>query len=90
MGSQNIGIRTFHLHRDEDESGVSGTGVVAEGAIYSNTKIVLSWLTVHKSMCIYDSLAEMMAIHGHGSKTRLMWDDEPPAPKPAKRTVLDE
>lgn len=76
MGSQNKGIRTFHLHRDEDESGVSGTGVVAEGAIYSNTKIVLSWLTVHKSMCIYDSLAEMMAIHSHGIKTRIVWDDE--------------
>jgi hypothetical protein len=90
MGSQNIGIRTFHIHRDEDESGVSGTGVVAEGAIYSNTKIVLSWLTVHKSMCIYDSLAEMMAIHGHGNKTRLVWDDEAPTLKPVKKTVLDE
>jgi hypothetical protein len=90
MGSQNVGIRTFHLHRDKDESGVSGTGIVAEGAIYSNTKVVLSWLTVHKSMCIYDSLAEMIAIHGHGSNTRLVWDDEVQQAKQVKKTVLDE
>jgi len=90
MGSQNRGIRTFHFQRDEDASGVSGTGVVAEGAIFSNTKIVLSWLTVHKSMAIYDSLAEMLAIHGHDGRTRLVWDDEVPVVKQARKTVLDE
>lgn len=90
MGSQNTGMRTFHLHRDEDVSGVSGTGIIAEGTLYSNTKVVISWLTVHKSMGIYDSLAEMMAVHTHGTKTRLVWDDEVQAVKPAKKTVLDE
>lgn len=83
-------MRTFHLHRFEDASGVSGTGIVAEGTLYSNTKVVISWLTVHKSMGIYDSLAEMEAVHGHGTKTKIVWDDEIQAAKPAKRTVLDE
>lgn len=81
MGSQNGGIRIFHLHRIEDASGVSGTGIVAEGVIFSNTKVVLSWLTIHKSMTTFDSLAEMEAIHGHEGKTKIVWDDEMPAKK---------
>jgi len=90
MGSQNNGMRTFHLYRDEDESGVSGTGVVAEGVLLTNTKVIVSWLTIHKSIAIYDSLAEMQAIHGHGGKTRIVWDDDVPAAKTAKKTVLDD
>jgi len=90
MGSQNTGMRTFHLHRDVDESGVSGTGVVAEGVLLTNTKVIVSWLTIHKSIAIYDSFAEMLAIHGHGSKTRVVWDDEVEPTKTAKRTVLDD
>jgi hypothetical protein len=83
-------MRTFHLHRIEDVSGVSGVGVIAEGTLYTSTKVVISWLTVHKSLGIYDSLAEMEAVHGHGTKTKIVWDDEVQAAKPAKRTVLDE
>jgi hypothetical protein len=90
MGSQNRGMRTFHLHRLEDAPGVSGTGVVAEGTLYSNTKVVISWLTVHKSMAIYDSLAEMEAIHGHDGRTKIVWDDEKPVEKSPKKTVLDQ
>lgn len=91
MSSHNTGIRIFHFHRDEDASGVSGTGVVAEGVILTNTKVVVSWLTIHKSIAIYDSLAEMQAIHGHDGRTRIVWqDEEAQAPKPVKRTVLDE
>jgi hypothetical protein len=76
MSSQINGIRTFRLQRDEDESGVSGTGIIAEGVLFSNARAVLSWLTIHKSIGIYESLAEMIAIHGHGGKTRIVWDDE--------------
>jgi hypothetical protein len=90
MGSQNIGIRTFKMHRVEDVSGTSGTGVVAEGVIWSSTKVTISWLTIHKSIAIYDSLAEMEAIHGHDGRTKIVWDDELPQAKTAKKTVLDE
>jgi len=78
MSSHNQGIRIFRLQRDDDASGVSGTGVVAEGVIFSNTKVVLSWLTIHKSIAVYDSLAEMLAIHGHEGRTKIVWDDELP------------
>ena len=76
MSSQNKGIRIFRLQRDEDTSGVSGVGVIAEGVILTNTKIVLSWLTVHKCVTIYDSMAEMIAVHGHDGRTKIIWEDE--------------
>lgn len=90
MTTRNNGMRTFHLVRDEDESGVSGTGEVAEGVLFSNSKAVITWKTIHKSVCIYDSLAEMLAVHGHGGRTRVIWDGDEEAPKPAKKTVLDD
>src|SRR5205085_3748143 len=37
-------VATFHLLRYEDESGVSGTGWVAEGAVFSNGWVALTWL----------------------------------------------
>ncbi len=36
-------MKQFHLVRTEDESGVSGTGYVAEGVIFSNGWCVLRW-----------------------------------------------
>ena len=90
MSSQNSGIRIFHFQRDEDASGVSGTVIVAEGVILTNTKVVVSWLTIHKSIAIYDSLAEMIAIHGHDGRTKIVWADEHRPEKITKRTVLDD
>jgi len=90
MASKNRGLRTFTMVRDEDESGVSGTGVVAEGVLLTCTKVILSWLTIHKSIAVYDSLAECQAVHGHDGKTRIVWDDaEPEEPKKKVSTWED-
>lgn len=63
----------FYLERDEDESGVSGTGVVAEGVVFSDGTAVLRWRTKpYASTAIYGSLAELEHIHGHGGKTRVV------------------
>lgn len=86
------GMRTFHVHRDEDESGVSGTGVVAEGVLFSNGKVFVNWLSIHKIVECADSIAEWQAVHGHEGKTRIVWDDEileEPVPE-EKKTVLDD
>lgn len=72
-------MRRFHLERDEDESGVSGTGIVAEGVLFSSGKVVLSWLTEHTSLGIYDDLATAIQIHGHGGKTRIVFRDDKPS-----------
>lgn len=62
--------------RDEDETGNSGTGVVGEVTCFSDGTAVLKWscdsnaLQV-SSVVIYQSLADLVKVHGHGGKTRL-------------------
>jgi len=34
-------IRTFHLVRDEDKTGISGTGVIAEGVVFFSGRVVI-------------------------------------------------
>lgn len=71
-------MKKFHLLRLEDESGVSGTGVVAEGCLFSNGYAVLNWLTDHTSLGIYPGgVEELIEIHGHHGKTKVVFDDAP-------------
>ncbi len=72
-------MRRFYLLRLEDVSGVSGTGVVAEGVVFSTGKVVLSWRSEYESVTIYDSLPDLEAIHGHEGRTRIQWLDRPEA-----------
>ena len=67
--------RLLHLERDEDVSGVSGTGRVAYGAMFPNGRIVLCWDTRVASTVIYDNIADLAAIVGHGGRTRIVFDD---------------
>lgn len=72
-----MSIRRFHFERIEDASGVSGCGKVAEGVIFSNGKVALEWFGTHSSTNVYDSLADVEYIHGHGGRTKIVFDDEP-------------
>ena len=60
--------------RHEDVTGISGTGVIAEGTQYESGKCTLAWLTVYKSIGVYDSIEELKAIHGHGGKTDVVFE----------------
>jgi hypothetical protein len=71
-------VRTFDLIRDIDETGISGTGKIAEGVLFTDGAAVLRWTTANHSTCLYDSLAALEAIHGHGGKTRVVFSDAPP------------
>lgn len=68
-------MRTFQLHRDEDETGISGIGIVAEGVQFTDGTCVISWLTEHSSLGIYNDLQTLVSIHGHGGRTRVVWTD---------------
>ena len=82
-------MRIFQLDRKEDVSGVSGTGIVAEGVQFSNGKVVISWLSENTSVVVYDSMTIAMNVHCHGGKTRVVWVDPMPTPKrEGKLTVL--
>jgi hypothetical protein len=68
----------FQMIRRKDESGVSGTGVVLEGAIFSSGSVVVCWLTQHSSIGIYRSYQEFLKVHviSHPTnRTRIEFDD---------------
>jgi hypothetical protein len=77
-------MKCFKLVRHEDESGVSGTGVVAQGVIFDDGQAAMRWLTKDCSTGIYDSIEALERIHGHGGKTRVVYCD-PDAKEFARR-----
>ena len=62
-------MRQFELERLEDETGISGTGAVAEGVEFYDGTVALRWRTSTASTAFYDSVADVETIHGHGGKT---------------------
>lgn len=63
-------MRRFVLDRLDDETGISGTGIVAEGVVFSDGKVALRWMVgEHRSTGVWDGLESVEAIHGHGGKT---------------------
>jgi hypothetical protein len=67
-------MRLFHLVRKIDETGISGTGIVAEGIQFWNGKCVMCWKTQPAtSVAVYDSIDALITIHGHQGKTIVEW-----------------
>lgn len=69
--------RVFVLARDEDITGVSGTGPVAQGVEFADGTCAMRWLTEHASTAIYEDVETLQIIHGHGGKTRIVWIEAP-------------
>jgi predicted kinase len=70
-------IRRFELHRDVDVSGVSGTGVVAEGVEFSDGVVSLRWLGAWPTSVVYFDRGALAVehIHGHSGATQIVWLD---------------
>ena len=77
MKSNNYGHLAFYLFRKEDESQVSGTGVVAEGCQFNDGQCVLCWLRETEkgkgSIGTYTNMEQLIRIHGHNGKTTVHW-----------------
>lgn len=69
-------MRTFELHRFEDETGVSGTGVVAEGCIFADGWVAMRWLNEPRTTTLFPSIEVVEHIHGHNGKTKIVALDE--------------
>lgn len=69
-------MRRFRLRRLEDESGISGTGLVAEGVEFEDGTCALRWRTKFTSTAIYASIEALRNIHGHDGKTIIEMIDE--------------
>lgn len=69
--------RRFLLVRHTDISGVSGTGVVAEGVQFSDSSVAVRWKGDYPSTAAWADLDGVVAVHGHGGATEVLWlDDE--------------
>ncbi len=74
--NQPNGIRRFLLIRERDLTGVSGTGIVAEGAIFSNGVSVLHWLREPQAVGMYQTISDLIAVHGHEGATQVQFIDQ--------------
>lgn len=70
-------MRRFELHREVDETGISGTGIIAEGVEFHDGSASLRWKSEFKSTAVYGSMADVDAIHGHNGQTKIVWLDQP-------------
>ena len=77
--------KRFVLYRDEDATGVSGTGVVATGIVWPDGHAALRWKADDReaasSTSVWTSVADLMRVHGHGGLSKLFYldgDGDPP------------
>ena len=79
-----MSARLFSLVRLEDVTGISGTGIVAEGVQFSDGTAVLRWLQdgvsqVHRergvrpTTVVFESVDAVLALHGHDGATCIAW-----------------
>mgnify|MGYP001559845651 CR=1 FL=1 len=68
--------RLFVLSREEDVSGISGTGIVADGVMFDEF-VVLCWRKRPPqnipSIVVYQNLRAVEQIHGHDGRTKIVW-----------------
>ena len=70
------GITSFTVYRQEDETGISGEGVVIEGVIMATGQCVVHWLypPPRGGIAIFDSMSDFVKVHIE--------------PHPANRTIV--
>lgn len=74
-------MRRFRLDRAIDPTGVSGTGCVAQGVMFTDDNVtdgpcVVRWFGEHKTTTLHASLSSVKAIHLHGGATKIRWEDK--------------
>lgn len=68
----------FLLERDLDVTGISGTGVVAEGVVFTDGTVALRWSGQWPTSVVFHErgIDSVRAVHGHGGWTRIVWCEE--------------
>jgi hypothetical protein len=82
-----LSVKNFYLVRDEDVSGISGTGVIGVGVIFPNGRVVFQWASYRTSLEIVESIDNLMEIHGHEGRTKLVYGCPDDKPKRKKKTT---
>lgn len=72
-------MRRFRLVRHRDASGVSGSGVVAEGVEFSDGVVAVRWSGRWPTSVVFHDRGMdgvEAAVHGHGGGAVIEWLDE--------------
>jgi hypothetical protein len=74
------GIRTFTVCRQSDETGVSGEGVVIEGAKLATGQAIIHWLypPPRGGIAVFDSMDDFIKVHilpHPANKTIITYED---------------
>ena len=66
-------MRAFQLRRETDVTGVSGTGIVAEGVEFTDGTVALRWVGKNPTSVVFhdNGIKSVEAIHGHDGLTRI-------------------
>ena len=68
--------RRWYLWRKNDETGISGEGLVAWGVQFPDGVVAYRWNTSPATVQIADSVHDVQHIHGHDWSTEVRWVDE--------------
>lgn len=77
-----MSTRTFTIHREQDITGISGTGHVADGVVFPDGVTVVRWRDlggpaaergVRPTTVAFESIDAVEALHGHNGATRIVW-----------------
>jgi hypothetical protein len=76
-------MRTFRLIRDEDPTGISGTGSVAEGVEFDDGTVAMRWEgpiqrdwgLIEPTTVLHPNIANVENLHGHNGVTHIEWED---------------
>jgi hypothetical protein len=83
-------LRGFTLVRDIDVTGISGTGVVAQGVVFDDGSVVVRWLDagvseinrlagVRPTTVMHENIGSVLALHGHNGATKIVWGMSEPS-----------
>jgi hypothetical protein len=79
VNDQDHNAKRFQLVRNVDVTGVSGTGVVADGVLWPDGTVTIRWRGDRPSTVNWGHLDHAVAVHGHGGQTRIAWLDVYPS-----------
>jgi hypothetical protein len=81
--------RRFGLRRYSDVSGVSGTGIVADGVLFEDGSVALRWRGKAPATAVWASIELMLVAHGHEGATVIEWYDPATGPDAITDQAID-
>ena len=62
-------MRFFNVMRNDDISGISGCGIVAEGVEFHDGQVAISWFGRYHILEVCKDLKTWLDVHGHEGRT---------------------